>query len=39
VEALRDDTSRTMVEIRDVRAGKKAEFDPKHLPRLRALPE
>jgi len=39
VEALRDEASRAMVEIRDMRAGKKAEFDPKHLPRLRALPE
>lgn len=39
VEALRDETSRTMVEIREVRAGRKPEFDPKHLPRLRALPE
>jgi hypothetical protein len=39
IEALRDETSRTMVEIRDVRAGRKAEFDPKQLPRLRALPE
>ncbi len=39
VEALRDETSRTMVEIREVRAGRKTEFDPKHLPRLRVLPE
>jgi Domain of unknown function (DUF309) len=39
VEALRDETSRTMVEIREVRAGTKLEFDPKHLPRLRVLPE
>jgi hypothetical protein len=39
VEALRDETSRTMVEIREVRSGRKLEFDPKLLPRLRALPE
>jgi hypothetical protein len=25
--------------VRDVRAGRKPEFDPKHLPRLRVLPE
>jgi len=39
VEALRDEVRRTMVEIRDVRTGSKPEFDPKHLPRLRVLPE
>jgi hypothetical protein len=39
VESLREEVRRTVVEIRDLRAGKKAEFDPKHLPRLRVLPE
>jgi hypothetical protein len=38
VEALCDDVRRTMSAIREMRAGKKAEFDPKHLPRLRMLP-
>ncbi len=39
VEALREEVRRAMVEIRDVRTGSKPEFDPKHLPRLRVLPE
>jgi len=39
VEALREEVRRTIVEIRDLREGRKPELDPKHLPRLRALPE
>lgn len=39
VEALREEMRRAMVEIRDLRGGRKAEFDPKLLPRLRVLPE
>jgi len=38
VEALREDFRRCLTEIRDVRAGRKPEFDPKLLPRLRVLP-
>jgi predicted metal-dependent hydrolase len=38
VEALREDFQRALTEIREVRAGRKPEFDPKHLPRLRILP-
>ena len=39
VLALCDDVRRTMLEVREVRAGRKTEIDPKLLPRLRALPE
>ena len=39
VEALREDFQRTLTVVREVRAGKKAELDPKQLPRLRVLPE
>ena len=39
VEALREEFQRALTEVREVRAGRKPEFDPKHLPRLRALPE
>jgi hypothetical protein len=39
VEALREDFQRALTEVREVRAGKKTELDPKHLPRLRVLPE
>ena len=39
VEALREDVRRTVSDIRDLRAGKKAEFDPKQLRRLRVLSE
>ena len=39
VEALREEFQRTLTEVRDVRAGRKPEFDPKHLPRLRVLPQ
>lgn len=39
VEALREDLGRVVTELRDVRAGRKAEFDPARLPRLRVLPE
>jgi hypothetical protein len=38
VEALREEFQRTLTEVREVRAGRKPEFDPKHLPRLRVLP-
>jgi hypothetical protein len=39
VEALREDFHRVLVELRDVRAGRKAECAPSRLPRLRVLPE
>ena len=39
VEALREDLGRVVAELRDVRAGRKAEFDPARLHRLRVLPE
>lgn len=39
VEALREDFRRTLVELREVRAGRKLELAPSKLPRLRALPE
>jgi predicted metal-dependent hydrolase len=38
VEALREDCQRMLTEVREVRAGRKPELDPKHLPRLRILP-
>jgi hypothetical protein len=38
VEALREDFQRALTEVREVRAGRKPELDPKHLPRLRILP-
>jgi hypothetical protein len=38
VEALREDARRTLLEIREVREGRKPEFDPRRLPRLRVLP-
>jgi hypothetical protein len=39
VEALREDFRRLLVELREVRAGRKAELAPSRLPRLRVLPE
>jgi len=39
LEALRDDFHRVLVELRDARSGRKAEWAPSKLPRLRALPE
>jgi hypothetical protein len=39
VEALREDFRRVIVELREVRAGRKTEFAPSRLPRLRVLPE
>jgi hypothetical protein len=39
VEALRDDFRQVLVELRDVREGKKQEVAPSRLPRLRVLPE
>jgi len=39
IEALREDFRRVIVEIREVRAGRKAEIAPSRLPRLRFLPE
>lgn len=39
VEALREDFRRLLVELRDVRAGRKADPAPSRLPRLRFLPE
>jgi hypothetical protein len=38
IDALREDCRRVLSEVRDVRAGRKPEFDPSRLPRLRALP-
>ena len=39
VEGLRDDFRNVLVELREVRAGRKAEWAPTRLPRLRVLPE
>ena len=39
VEALREDFRRVVVELREVRAGRKADAAPSRLPRLRILPE
>jgi len=39
VEALREDFRRVVVELRDVRAGRKADTAPSRMPRLRILPE
>jgi hypothetical protein len=39
VESLREDFRRVLAEMRDLRTGQKAEFDPARLPRLRVLPE
>ena len=39
VEALREDFRRVLVELREVRAGRKADAAPSRLPRLRILPE
>jgi len=39
VEAFRDDFRRVLVELRDVRAGKRTEIAPSRLPRLRVIPE
>ena len=39
VAALREDMQRLLVELRESRAGKRAEPAPSRLPRLRVLPE
>lgn len=39
IEALRDDFHQVLVDLRAARAGRKAEWAPTRLPRLRALPE
>ena len=39
LESLRDDFRRILVELREARAGHKAEWAPSRLPRLRVLPE
>jgi hypothetical protein len=39
IEALREDFSRVMFELQEVRSGRKKEFRVDRLPRLRALPE
>jgi hypothetical protein len=39
VEALREDFRRVLVELRDVRAGRKSDAAPSRMPRLRILPE
>jgi len=39
VEGLRDDFRNVIVELREVRAGRKTEWAPSRLPRLRVLPE
>jgi hypothetical protein len=39
IEALRDDFRRVLMELREVRAGRKADAAPSKLPRLRVLPE
>jgi hypothetical protein len=38
-EALRDDFRRVLLELRDVKEGRRAEFAPSRMPRLRFLPE
>ena len=39
VEGLRDDFRNVLVELREVAAGRKTEWAPSRLPRLRVLPE
>jgi hypothetical protein len=39
VAALREDTQRLLVELRESRAGRREEPAPSRLPRLRVLPE
>ena len=39
VEDFREDLQRLLVEVRDVREGRRAEPAPSRLPRLRVLPE
>lgn len=39
VEALRDDFRRLLLELRDVREGRRTELAPSRLPRLRFVPE
>jgi len=39
VEALREDFRRVLVELREVRAGRRTEAAPSRMPRLRILPE
>ena len=39
VEALRDDFRDLIVEVREVKAGRRTEWAPSRLPRLRVLPE
>jgi hypothetical protein len=38
-EALRDEFRRVLLELREVKEGRRAEFAPSRLPRLRFLPE
>ena len=38
-EALRDEFRRVLLELRDVKEGKRAEVAPSRLPRLRFLPQ
>jgi hypothetical protein len=39
VESLREDFRRVLVELREVRAGRRTEAAPSRMPRLRVLPE
>ena len=39
IEALREDFRRLVLELREVKAGRRAEFAPSRLPRLRILPD
>jgi hypothetical protein len=39
LEAFRDDFHRVLVELREARAGHRADWAPSRLPRLRVLPE
>lgn len=39
LDDFRDDLQRLLVEIRDVREGRRADLAPSRLPRLRVLPE
>lgn len=39
IESLREDFRRLVLELREVKAGRRAEFAPSRLPRLRILPD
>jgi hypothetical protein len=39
IESLRDDFRRVLMELREVKEGRRAEFAPSRLPRLRFVPK